>query len=76
MKERQEIIAIHSYQSKERILLDEKIKGIFDKGEINLKELRNVFKVYQKKNKRIVEHSDLENRSRNIDLLRKNLNLL
>lgn len=35
-----------------------------------------MFKVYQAKNKRIVEPHEIENRSKNIDLLRKNLNLL
>jgi hypothetical protein len=41
-----------------------------------LKSLRQVFKAYQLKNKRKVEQSEIENRSRNIDLLRKTLNLL
>jgi len=35
-----------------------------------------VFKVWQNKNKRKVEPIEMENRSKNIDLLRKNLNLL
>lgn len=64
------------FQSKERILLDEDIKQIFEIGEQMLRSLRQVFKVYQNKNKRKVEQSELENRSKNIDLLRKNLNLL
>ena len=64
------------FQSKERILLDEEIKGIFDKCEADLTELRSVFKLYQNKNKRKVEQDELEARSRNITLLRKNLNLL
>jgi hypothetical protein len=57
-------------------LLDEEIKQMFDIGEQMLRSIRQVFKVYQNKNKRKVEQSELENRSKNIDLLRKNLNLL
>ena len=49
---------------------------IFDNSENLLKSLRQVFKVYQNHNQRKVEQIELENRSRNIDLLRKNLNLL
>jgi len=74
--QRQELIDSVGFQSKERILLDEEIKQIFDAGENALRSLRAVFKVYQNKNKRKVEQIELENRSRNIDLLRKNLNLL
>ena len=73
---RSDKIAEFGFQSKERILLDEKIKEIFDMCEDALRSLRQVFKVYQNKNKRRVEMVELESRSRNIDLLRKNLNLL
>lgn len=76
LKERSSLIENVGFQSKERILLDEEIKQIFDAGEHALREIRAVFKIYQNKNKRKVEQIELENRSRNIDLLRKNLNLL
>lgn len=76
MKERSSIISEQGFESKERILMDEDIKEIFGEAELNLKELRSVFKDYQNKNKRIVEPHEIENRSKNIDLLRKNLNLV
>ena len=74
--ERQEMLNTESFQSKERILLDEKIKNMFAEAEDHLKALRAVFKEYQNKNKRKVEQDELVNRSKKIELLRKNLNLL
>ena len=56
--------------------MDEDIKGKFKICEEELSYLRDVFKKYQVKNKRKVSQKDLEARSKNIDLLRKNLNLL
>ena len=49
---------------------------MFENGEELLKALRATFKIYQNKNKRKVEQVEIESRSKNIDLLRKNLNLL
>eukprot|EP00350_Pseudokeronopsis_sp_OXSARD2_P000229 CAMPEP_0170560878 /NCGR_PEP_ID=MMETSP0211-20121228/51628_1 /TAXON_ID=311385 /ORGANISM="Pseudokeronopsis sp., Strain OXSARD2" /LENGTH=67 /DNA_ID=CAMNT_0010875693 /DNA_START=24 /DNA_END=227 /DNA_ORIENTATION=- len=54
LKERHEKISMFGYQSKERILLDEEIKKMFGACEEELKYLRDVFKRYQKKNKRKV----------------------
>ena len=76
LKERLNHISTLGFQSKERILLDENIKSIFEICESDLKDLRQVFKAYQEMNKRKVEQHEIENRSKNIDLLRKNLNLL
>ena len=76
LKKRSELIEEKGFNTNERILLDEEIKGIFDNGEALLRSIRQVFKEYQNLNKRKVEQIELENRSRNIDLLRKNLNLL
>ncbi len=87
LKERTEIISLYGYQSKERIckthsllrlliVQDESIKQFFQQCEEELSYLRDVFKKYQEKNKRKVSQKELENRSKNIDLLRRNLNLL
>ena len=57
-------------------MLDEEIKGMFDICEADLRDLRSVFKSYQEKNKRKLEQFELIQRTKNIDLLRKNLNLL
>ena len=56
--------------------MDEAIKVQFDSSDEALIALRKVFKEYQAKNKRKVEMSEIIARSENIDLLRKNLNLL
>jgi hypothetical protein len=74
--ERTEKIALFGYQSKERILMDEEIKSMFSQCEDELSYLREVFKKYQEKNKRKISQKEIEARSKNIDLLRKNLNLL
>ena len=76
LKERQEIIKDGGFQSKERVLLDEKVKNMFAEAEDCLKSLRAIFKEYQNKNKRKVEQDELVARSKKIELLRKNLNLL
>ena len=76
LKERKELIENKQFQSKERIVLDEAIKLQFDSADEALIVLRKVFKEYQNKNKRKVEPKEIEDRSKNIDLLRKNLNLL
>ena len=76
LAERSEKIALFGYQSKERILLDEEIKDMFGACEQGLSYLRDVFKRYQKKNGRKLPQFEIEARSKNIDLLRKNLNLL
>lgn len=76
LKYRSKVISKNGFQSKERIVLDEEIKSIFDTCEDMLKTLRNVFKIYMNKNKRTIEKEQLEDRRQNIDLLRKNLNLL
>ena len=60
----------------DRIRLDEDIKGMFNATEEQLQFLRSVFKKYQKKNKKILTQEELTHRSEQIDLLRKNLNLL
>ena len=56
--------------------MDEAIKLQFDSSDEALIALRKVFKEYQNKNKRKVEPAEIVARSSNIDLLRKNLNLL
>lgn len=88
LKERTEKISLFGYQSKERIckshyrddlsviVMDEEIKGMFKSCEEELSYLRDVFKKYQEKNKRKISQNEIEARSKNIDLLRRNLNLL
>lgn len=66
--ERQEMIKNEAFQSKERILLDEKIKNMLTEAEDHLKDLRQVFKDYQNKNKRKVEQDELVYRSKKIEL--------
>ena len=56
--------------------MDEEIKGMFKNCEDELAYLRDVFRKYQDKNKRKLSQQDIEARSKNIDLLRRNLNLL
>jgi hypothetical protein len=76
LKERTVKISSFGYQSKERILMDEDIKKMFKQCEEELSYLREVFKRYQEKNKRKISQAEIEARSKNIDLLRRNLNLL
>ena len=57
-------------------MLDEDVKGMFEHAEALLITLRQLFKTYQKKNQKKVEQSELEARSKNITILRKQLNLL
>ena len=76
LEKRAQVIEDKGYQSKERIIADEEIKNMFDKCEEDIADMRTIFKAYQFKNKRKVEQSEIENWSRSIDLLRKNLNLL
>lgn len=76
LKERQEKIKLFGYQSRERILLDEELKAKFSQAEEELQYLRELFKRYQEKNKRKISQKELEVRSRGVDLLRRNLNLL
>ena len=64
------------YASKERILLDEEIKAIFASCETQLAYLRTIFKEYQNKNKLKIPPEELRARTRNIDLLREQINLL
>lgn len=49
---------------------------MFKTCEEELSYLREVFKRYQEKNKRKISQEEIEARSKNIDLLRRNLNLL
>jgi hypothetical protein len=63
-------------QSNDRTRLDEDIKAQFSTTEAQLAHLRNVFKKYQKKNRKVLSQEELSGRSEQIDLLRKNLNLL
>ena len=58
------------------VVMDEEIKGMFKNCEDELAYLRDVFRKYQDKNKRKLSQQDIEARSKNIDLLRRNLNLL
>eukprot|EP00347_Sterkiella_histriomuscorum_P002197 403369092 len=76
LKERTERISLYGYYSKERIELDEEIKKLFIACEEEHSYLRQVFKRYQEKNKRTITKKELENRAKNIDLLRRNINLL
>ena len=63
-------------QSTERILLDEAIKAIFATCETQLAYLRTIFKEYQNRNKLKIPPEELKARTRNIDLLREQINLL
>ena len=63
-------------QSKERYFLDEDIKAIFASCESQLAYLRTVFKEYQSRNKLKIPPEELKARTRNIDLLREQINLL
>lgn len=76
LEQRSEKIKEGLWNSNDRVVLDTNIDELLQSAEDALKALRQVFKVYQAKNKRIVEPFEIENRSKNIDLLRKNLNLL
>lgn len=58
------------------LVMDEEIKTMFKTCEEELSYLREVFKRYQEKNKRKISQEEIEARSKNIDLLRRNLNLL
>ena len=62
--------------SKDRILLDEAIKAIFASCEDKLASLRKIFKEYQNRNKLKIPARELNARTDNIDLLRKQINLL
>ena len=62
--------------TKERVMLDEEIRELFDYAEQLIGGLREFFKRYQAKNGRRLPATEIEARARNIDLLRKNLNLL
>ena len=57
-------------------MLDEELKAKFSQAEEELQYLRELFKRYQEKNKRKISQKELEARSRGVDLLRRNLNLL
>ena len=57
-------------------MLDEDIKYIFESSEHLLVYLRDVFKTYQKKNSRKMTKEEIDSRTKTIDLLRNNLNLL
>lgn len=74
--DRSDIIKEFTFQSKERIMLDEGIKFKFETCEALLVKLRKVFKDYMHKNKRTIDSNELDDRRKNIDLLRTNLNLL
>jgi hypothetical protein len=63
-------------QSNDRMKLDEDIKTTFNATEEQLAFLRTVFKKYSKKNKKVLTQEELSGRAKQIDLLRKNLNLL
>lgn len=64
------------FNTKERVVIDEDIKDFFNSSEQLLIYLRDVFKAYQKKNQRRVPPEDIQMRSKSIDILRNNLNLL
>ena len=70
------MIAIKQFQSNQRVMLDEDIKYIFESSEHLLVYLRDVFKTYQKKNSRKMTKEEIDSRTKTIDLLRNNLNLL
>lgn len=76
LSERNETISLVGYQSKDRVVLDEEIKSLFEQCEQQLQFLRDVFKRYSKKNQRKMTQQEIEARSKCIDILRKNLNLL
>ena len=57
-------------------MLDEAIKAIFARCEDKLASLRKIFKEYQNRNKLKIPARELNARTDNIDLLRKQINLL
>ena len=62
--------------SNDRAKLDEDIKSTFKATEAQIAFLSNVLKKYQKKNRQVLKREHFEGFSKQIDLLRKNLNLL
>ena len=76
LTQRAETIATFGYSSKERVVIDEDLKTKFASAEQLLVLLRDVFKKYQKKNQRRMTKFEISSRSKQIDLLRNNLNLL
>ena len=64
------------YSSTERILLDESMQAIFARCETQLAYLRTVFKEYQNRNKLKLPPEEIKARTRTIDLLRHQINLL
>ena len=62
--------------SRERIIFEEDIKGKFDSCESQLAHLRQIFKEYQHRNKLKIPPEEIRARTRNIDLLRQQINLL
>ena len=72
-----EILATFSFNSTERIRHDnETMQPLFDQCNDNLTYLRKVFKRYQKKNERKLSDEEIRARSKTLDILRKQLNLL
>lgn len=76
LKERDDVVALHGYNNKDRILLEEKIKVNINEAEGNLKELKIVFKEFCEKHREKLAPFEVDQREKNIDLLRRNLNIL
>ena len=57
-------------------MFDEEIKNNFKSCESQLSHLRQIFKLYQEKNKITLGKAEIQQRTTIIDKLRKNLNLL
>lgn len=73
IEKRKENIKIHGYQSRERIIADNKIRASIDECE---EELNTVEIITVKKKAAKYSPEDLKNRTKTIELLRKNLLLL
>ena len=62
--------------SNDRVVIDEDIRASFASCESQLAHLRMIFKEYQNRNKLKIPPEELKARTKNIDLLRKQINLL
>ena len=76
LKQREDVIKLHGYNHKDRIILEGKINDKFKETEQTLKTLKDVFKSFTEKNKNKVAPSELDMMSKNIDVLWRNLNIL
>jgi SMC interacting uncharacterized protein involved in chromosome segregation len=70
------VIRLHGFNNKDRIMLEESLKGKIKETEEALKSLKEVFKAFTEKNKNKISPVELDMMSKNIDLLWRNLNII